>query len=162
MINTDLFSLQTQTDGQAVTPNQPEQSVLLCAGEPTGLTVEGVELEAQFEHDGKYLLFVTENSPYEEGLHIYLVSRGNTRFQLLDSVALGLPYAAGMLRNVRFDSSNRIHFEFPNSDNKYVCSVLRQPRRFVNPVKIMGINRSNWFFQQRYLQLEKDSNSRQG
>ena len=48
------------------------QSDLLWRGTSIGLHVDGIALEKQWQTDVGYLLFLTEDSPYEEGLHIYL------------------------------------------------------------------------------------------
>jgi len=50
------------------------QARLLREGADTEWRVDGVLLEAQFEHeDGSVLLLLTEDSPYDELLHVYLL-----------------------------------------------------------------------------------------
>jgi hypothetical protein len=89
------------------------QSELLWRGEPLGVRVDGVTLEHQVSLDAGSLLFLTEDSPYEEGLHIYLVDEER---QLVDGLELAGPYAAGLLRDVVAEDQRAVSFTFFGDD----------------------------------------------
>lgn len=79
--------------------------------EPSGKTIEatGAVLEAQFVSGGRYVLFISEGTPYEEALHVLLL---NADMQVLDALELSAAYTAGMLRNVSLVQPNIIRFSF--------------------------------------------------
>jgi hypothetical protein len=89
------------------------QSDLLWRGEPTGLRVDGISLERQWDVGGGYLLFLTEDSPYEEGLHIYLLDQAR---RVADALEIASPYASGILRDVEVEGDAAISFVFFGDD----------------------------------------------
>ena len=89
------------------------RSQLLWRGEPTTVRVDGVTLEQQLQLGDRYLLFLTEDSPYEEGLHIYLLDRDR---RVLDGLELAAAYASGILRDVQPDGDGAVSFSFFGDD----------------------------------------------
>jgi len=83
---------------------------LFHEGRETGLRIHAASLEAQFQlKSGFYLLFFTDNSPYEEALQIVLL---DSRLQFLDGLELGQPYTPGILSGIHAESEQRILFDF--------------------------------------------------
>ncbi|HLL52602.1 MAG TPA: hypothetical protein VK447_03590 [Myxococcaceae bacterium] len=65
-------------------------------GRPLGFVANGVVLEAQYElRDGRGLVWLTADCPYEEGLHVYLLGPGG---EVEDVVEAGAMYAPGILK----------------------------------------------------------------
>lgn len=70
--------------------------------------LDGLQLEAQFDNEGETLLWMTEDCPYEEGLHIYLMDATGT---VLDAMEAGAPYSPGILK-MKEASGRWLEFEF--------------------------------------------------
>jgi hypothetical protein len=86
------------------------RGALLHEGRDTGFHLEAAVLEAQFQVEpGLWLLFFTDDSPYEEALRIVLL---DSHFRLLDGLALGLPYTPGLLSGLQPEGAHRMAFEF--------------------------------------------------
>lgn len=67
-------------------------SALWRAARDTGLVIPGRVLEAEYEMEGRALLFVTHDIPYEEQLEILLISPEDG---IIDRATLGRTYATG-------------------------------------------------------------------
>ena len=88
-------------------PRQKMQLALNDAALPGWF--DGVLLEAQFENEqGEALLWMTDDCPYEEGLHVYLMGPTGA---VLDSLEAGAPYSPGILK-MRRSSGRWSEFEF--------------------------------------------------
>ena len=102
-------------DGFSVAPLEGERprSELLWEGKPTAVRVDGVTLQHQVEVAAGYLLFLTEDSPFEECLHIYLL---DDQRQVVDGLELAGPYAPGILRDVIREDPRAVAFSFFGED----------------------------------------------
>jgi hypothetical protein len=89
------------------------RSELLWQGEPTAIRLDGVILEQQLRVAGGYLLFLTEDSPFEEALHIYFLDDDK---RVVDGLELSAPYASGLLRDVAVDGDDAVSFSFFGDD----------------------------------------------
>lgn len=89
------------------------RSALLWRGDPTGLTVDGLTIEKQFRVQPGYLLLITEDSPFEESLHVYLLSPERN---LLDALELSVPYAPGILDRLDEREPASLTFSFFGDD----------------------------------------------
>lgn len=90
------------------------------------MEVDGALLEAQFElDDGSRLIWVTDDSPYDEGLHIYLLGPDDTAS---DSLQAGADFTAGILRFAQIGDSS-VDFEFFKNSVLYRLEIERSPRR---------------------------------
>ena len=89
--------------------DEPPRSAVLLGGRDSGAVVAGCVLEAAVEADGRYLLFLTDDTPYEELLHLHLLD-GQGRE--LDAATLGGPYATGRFSGPRLLDRHRIGFGF--------------------------------------------------
>jgi hypothetical protein len=103
------------TDGFSVARIEGDvpRSELLWRGEPTEVRVDGVTLEHQLQVPAGYLLFLTEDSPFEEGLHIYLLDRDR---RIVDGLELASRYAPGMLREIAAEPDGAVSFSFFGED----------------------------------------------
>ena len=129
------FSLQV-----AVGRDQaPSSSHLVYRGRPTGIRVSGCVLERQFACAAGYLLMTTDDSPFEEALHVQLVSR---EIRFLDCLDLSHPYAAAILRDVKAVSPNQVNFSFFGGDT-WKLTVLDRPR-YVLPINLFSPVKRRW------------------
>jgi hypothetical protein len=100
------FSLQRHPDQ----PGHGPHCDLLWNHRPVGLVLQGAVMEAQFSLPaGGYLLLVTDDCPFEEGLHIYLL---NAWYELVEQDILGCPYTAAIVENVKATGDNVVTFSF--------------------------------------------------
>jgi hypothetical protein len=93
---------------------------------PSGkqLTLSGVYLEAQFAVGNDFILFITDDCPFEERLSIYYL---DPAAELLDSLQLCVWYTPGILTNLRIKQPNQLHFSFFDASENWVLSVLSKP-----------------------------------
>lgn len=126
---------------------------LLHEGRETGLRIHAVSLEAQFQlQPGFYLLFFTDNSPYEEALQIVLL---DSHLQFLDGLELGQPYTPGVLSDIHAESEQRILFDFFEGTRlllsiqpEGVFHLSRRLPSFARPLK-------GRFFSRHYLTVQE-------
>ncbi len=105
--------------------SQSDTSQLSVNGESLPTRVDGKILEAQFElNDGETLLWLTDDSPYDEGLHVYLINRDD---EAEDALEAGAVFAPGILQIISA-KENAVIFKFFKNDVKYKLSVEKQPR----------------------------------
>jgi hypothetical protein len=104
------FALQVVTP---VAADAPPHSRLLVDGQPVETTLLGACLDAQFVLDGRYLLIMTDDIPYEETMRVYLL---NSAFDVVDRLELGAPYTPGILARLSVVAPDRLEFSFSGSD----------------------------------------------
>ena len=92
---------------------------------------EGVFLEAQFLlEDYLSLVFLSDDDPYDAGLHIYLLSEDGST---LDALEAGVAYASGIFKIKQYGDT-WIEFEFFTNDTVYKLTTLeRQQFQFSLP-----------------------------
>ncbi|MCS6884939.1 MAG: hypothetical protein RMM17_00645 [Acidobacteriota bacterium] len=158
MESTNLFSTRRI--------NKPDttSSEIIYRGQPTGLILEGLILEQQFACKNGYLLLLTDDCPFEEGLHIHLL---NFELQHLDTINMGKAYLPGMLQNVT-SSNETLNFSF-FGDDSWQLRVLQQPRFRISPYSgswatfFFPLHRPLRFaFKPNYLRLEGTVYSKYG
>jgi hypothetical protein len=117
-----------QTEGFSVARIDGElpRSELLWEGQPTAVRVDGVSLEHQLQLPAGHLLFLTEESPFEEGLHIYLLDHEK---RIVDGLELGAPYASGILGDVTPEGDRAVSFSFFGGD-RWRLEVNEKPLGF--------------------------------
>lgn len=115
------------------------------------IEVSGKILEAQYGVNDHFLLFTTEDCPFEEALHIYYLS---PQLEVLDALELSAMYTGGMLGDLAVDNGNAIRFSFFEKDESWTLKVLPKPEyAFFNhrhPVK-----RKMPFYRKSWLKLDK-------
>jgi len=116
-------------------PARSPQCAVWFEDRPTGVHVRGAVLEAQFAvSGGAYVLLATDDCPYEEELHVYLL---NPEFVLVEQLHLGYAYTPGILRDVRITVGNQLEFLFIG-ERRYRLSILDRPTYFWNPAAGVG------------------------
>jgi hypothetical protein len=83
----ELSVRRVAQDGDA-----PPACEVVVSGVATGRRVAGAVLEAAVEHEGEYLLFLTDDVPFEDMLSIHLV---DAQGRLLDTARIGAMYSTG-------------------------------------------------------------------
>ena len=101
---------------------KPPSSEVIISGHRTGTFVGGAVLEAAVECDGRLLLFMTDDTPFEETLSIHLLSENGS---VLDSARLGGPYTTGSFTALMLQQPNRVGFRFIG-DVDWVVEVLAE------------------------------------
>lgn len=85
------------------------RSNVWIAGHPTGSVVSGCMLKAAVRCARGWLLFVTDDTPFEEMLAIHLL---DDKGKLLDSARIGGPYTTGSFSDLHLDPPATVHFRF--------------------------------------------------
>ncbi len=114
------------TEQFSLAPSDREgTSVLFDEGIPTKTTVDGDQLEAQFATlRSQHLIILSEGSPYESGLYIYLLDEAH---EPIDAIELAAPYVSGLFVAVETPDNRETQFQF-DGDTRYVLRVLDSPR----------------------------------
>lgn len=99
------------------------QCELMAAGAATGRRLSGAILEAAVEVAGKYLLFMTDDVPFEETLTLHLL---DGQFRLLDSASVGRAYATGVFSLVELREPDELVFRFIG-EKPWAVKVLGAP-----------------------------------
>lgn len=91
------------------TEQAPPRAELVLNGSPTGKHLPGATLEAAIDWDGFYLLFLTDDVPYEEMLRIVLLDQ---HLNALDRALIGGIYSTGSFRGLELCAPNAVQFRF--------------------------------------------------
>ena len=89
------------------------KSRLVLDGHESDTLIDGIDLGGQYAYDDDYLLWTTYDVPYEELLHVTLLSAD---LRIFDKVQLGAPYTPGILSNLAITSPDSIGFSFFGGD----------------------------------------------
>lgn len=124
---------------------------LLFQNRETGIVIDGIVLEKQFSFENKYLLFLTEDCPFEEGLHIYLLDH---ELQILDGVELGGAYASAILNDVKIENNSIVSFAFFGQD-RWRLQVASNAFRQLNISMLSPIKYKRGLYSRCWLKLER-------
>jgi len=105
-------------------PDVPARSAVLRDGRPTGAEIDGIVLEGAFATGMGTLVLTTDDTPFEERLHIRLFAPDG---RTLDRADLGHAYLGGIVRDVAVVSPNRLRFTFHR--DPVLLDLLDPPRR---------------------------------
>jgi len=103
----DMFRLES------IRGAEPKARVV-AANEPTGTTLDGCVLEAQYRCAQGFVLLTSDNTPYEEALHIRLL---DSDFRVLDAVDLRQVYHSAAVRNLKVIGDDALAFSFFGDDH---------------------------------------------
>lgn len=81
-----------------VADKDPEYRQIVDSEGRHGPLTVGRLIEGQFRCPAGYVLLLTENAPYDEGLHILLLNEG---YKILDCMEIGRSLTPGILKNPR-------------------------------------------------------------
>lgn len=85
-------------------------SELAVQGRRAPQPLAGAVLEAAFDADGRrYLVFTSDDIPYEDSLHVHLLDE---QLQLLDSASLSAMYSTGAFQLIGAEPPNAVRFRF--------------------------------------------------
>lgn len=110
------------------TKTQSLVSEIIIAGTKIKLNINGADLEACIEYDNRYLVFTTNDCPFEESLNIYLLSSEN---EIIDNATVFWPYCTGSFKLLRIVEPDLVQFTF--FGNKYWQIEIFDNRRFYIP-----------------------------
>jgi len=99
-------------------------SEVLVHGRSTGKLVSGKILEAAVQWENRYLLFMTDDVPFEEMLSIHLL---DAQMNVLDSALIGSPYSSGAFTSLLLSEPNTVQFRFIG-DTLWRVELLSRPR----------------------------------
>lgn len=127
------------------------ESDVIHAGNTVGCKVAGSHLEGQFICQHGFLVLATEDTPYEESLHIHLLSRD---FVLIDSVELSHGYTSGLYKLLQH-TEDSLEFSFFGGD-VWKLSVFDHPQRWSFDQMEAGV-RNSWrrMVTKHYLNLNR-------
>lgn len=113
-------------------------SEVLLEGQPWARPVTGAVLEAAIAWRDFYLVFLTDDVPFEEGLNIHLFDRHGT---LLSTATMGGAYTTGHFRDLQLGADDTLSFNF-YGDGPWCLQLLDRPGfrlpLFSEPI---GVNR---------------------
>jgi hypothetical protein len=101
------------------------RSEVLVEGRPTGSVIAGRVLEAAVECEPGWLLFVTNDIPYEEFLNIHFLDKAASP---LDSARIGGPNSTGTFASLTLEPPSTVHFRFIDEAD-WSVRVLSRPKR---------------------------------
>jgi len=104
--------------------DEPPVCEVILNGADTGKRVAGAVLEAAVEHAGNYLLFLTDDVPFEDMLSIHLVDATG---QLLDTARLGAMYSTGTFSALTLRDPDIASFRFIG-DTEWTVEVFPEAR----------------------------------
>lgn len=99
--STKLVSEATETESP--------RSQVLVNGKAVNSFITGAIFEACIKYRDFYLVFMTDDIPYEDALNISLL---DSEYRVLDYAALSWPYSTGTFRLLDFSRPNTVAFEF--------------------------------------------------
>ncbi len=102
--------------------NAPVSEILVNC-HPTGVTLSGAILEAALGDSEHYLVFVTDDVPFEDTLRIYLLSR---ELEILDSATFAAAYSNGIFDQLENLGESTVCIIFFGTA-KYLLRILREP-----------------------------------
>ncbi len=131
-------------------PDYDNTSNLYYQGRGTGVILEGLYLAAQYKFNNKYILFLTEDCPFEEGLFIYLVDQA---LNILDRAEISIQFAPGILADLKIENDHEISFSFFSNDEKWTLTILPTPKRVFTFGLKVPVRRLFSFYRKRYFEL---------
>ncbi len=128
---------------------EDSKSQLLFEGREI-IVANGEIIEAQFKTDsGQYLLIISDNCPYEDGINFYLFSDD---LKILDQLSICQSYTSVQFENVQIIDDSTIEFSFV-SEKKNRVKITPKGKRSLIPDIRPYIHRDFKPFAKRYLEV---------
>ena len=130
-------------------PIDEQKSIIVHHNRRAQSKITGTVLELCARYKDWFLVFTTDDTPFEDMLHIHLL---DDSFKVLDSLTIGAIYSTGSFSEPQLISSNKIVFRFIG-DTDWSITILEQAK-FVIPYfsSIKGV-RKTWQWR-HYLHVE--------
>jgi hypothetical protein len=125
-----------------------EKSAIVDHGRQTQSNVRGTMLELCASYKDWFLVFTTDNTPFEDMLHVHLL---DNNFNILDSFTIGAMYSTGSFSEPQLIAPNKIVFRFIG-DTDWTITILDRTKLglpYLSPIK--GVRRA-WQCRQ-YLEI---------
>jgi hypothetical protein len=106
------------------TDKHPPESEIVLSGHATGKRVFGAVLEAAVRIGEYYLLFMTDDVPFEESLGIILLDKG---LSVKDSARIGGLYTTGSFSALELCEPSVVRFRFIE-DTSWEVRILEKPQ----------------------------------
>ena len=146
LVDEQAFSIELMDEGTQTT--LPRSRICLD-GKPTDAIIAGAIFEACIKIEKLYLVFTTDDCPFEEGLNICLLDEN---LLLLDAMVLSHIYTTATFRLHELKAPDRVVFEFLGDKLWEVC-VFQTPRFRLPYIDPIGVSRKPGF--KSYLQIAK-------
>lgn len=98
-------------------------SEILFNGVPTNKLVPGVILEGAVQWNSFHLMFMTDDTPFEEILRVLFLDE---RWNVVDSACIGGPYSTGSFSSLDLSEMNTVRFRFIG-DTMWSVELLPRP-----------------------------------
>ena len=127
-----------------VQPASSDQSRILLGDTQTGKSIDGCYLELCVKAENKYLVFMTDDTPNEDMLHIHLL---NESLDVIDSATIGSMYSTGSFRDYHIQEPNTLIFHFIGG-TQWKVKILER-KEFLLPFisQPKGVSRKHFFYQ---------------
>ncbi|NLA52710.1 MAG: hypothetical protein GX860_11435 [Alcaligenaceae bacterium] len=109
------------------TEAQSPKSEITIEGTKLKLIINGVDLEACIQYDECYLVFTTDDCPFEESLNIYLLSGEN---EIIDSATAFWPYGTGSFKLLGITDPDLVQFKF-FGDKDWQIKIFKSKRFYI-------------------------------
>ncbi|WP_077343164.1 hypothetical protein [Pseudocolwellia agarivorans] len=125
-------------------PISSEQSAIFLGNTNTGKNIDGCYLELCIKTGYNYLIFMTDDIPNEDMLHIHFL---NESLDILDSATIGSMYSTGTFRDYNIQGENTVTFYFIG-ETQWKVEILEN-KEFTLPLisQSKGVSRKNIFSQ---------------
>ncbi|WP_417503455.1 hypothetical protein [Marinomonas gallaica] len=105
-------------------PIDDQKSIIVDRNRRTQSKITGTALELCARYKDWFLIFTTDDTPFEDMLHVYLL---DNNFNVLDSLTIGAMYSTGSLSDPQLISTNNIEFRFIG-DTDWSITILDQAK----------------------------------
>lgn len=114
------------------------------------VTLEGAYLEAQYRYGINYLIFTSNDCPFEERLSIYYLDES---LKTLDALELGAIYTPGILDDLTIIYPNKLSFSFFDREEQWHLTIAEQGS-FKPLFHTSSVRRKRPFYTKRWLDLK--------
>ncbi len=123
---------------------------LLLQGHTTGRKLKGRQLVDQYSTGQRYILITSDDNPFDEVLHIYLL---DLELNVLDELNLSQPYTPGVYQACRH-CGEQLEFRF-FAEGLWCLKVRERPKYTPLNLDQYPVSRPIKLWGQQYLSLQK-------
>ncbi len=104
---------------------EPLYNYLTINGHRVETPIEGALLQATLQVGDRYLVFVTDGVPHEDGLWVYLIDE---HYQVIDKIWFFVMYSSGVFSDMQIKSHDTVTFSF-FKDDRWQLTVHQDKKR---------------------------------